>query len=434
MVEIKDPIHGTLLMSSREVKVLDTPAVQRLRRIKQLGFAEFSFPGATHSRYLHSLGVCHLARLAFENIFRDYSFKSLKKREHFLQVLRLGALLHDVGHGPLSHTTEEVMPLLKELHVDVYKKKKAPCAVDVNRKADHEDYSIKLITDSHLSKVLAEEFSEFTPYHVALLIDKSLPEEDDFFIDGGLNFRTILSQIVSSEVDVDRMDYLGRDAYYCGTNYGKVELGWLLGNLTYHIENNSLFLALKRRALYTFDDFLISRHHMYLMVYFHHKSIIFEEMLFRYLTSEDCQFQLPASIEEYISYSDFSLFENISKSQNQWAKRIEQRNVYKVLFENHNSAHSSYTEKLITKLQDEGIHAIMASSKARLSKYHGGDQEDSSFKIFVVDPHNPHDQTATIDNSTEIFKRYEKTRTIERLYVSPNDLKQARHLLEKTKP
>lgn len=431
MIEIRDPIHGTLKMSSGEVKVLDTPAMQRLRRIKQLGFAEFSFPGATHSRYLHSLGVCHLAQRAFENIFAKYPFQSADKKRNFLQVLRLAALLHDIGHGPLSHTTEEVMPPLKDLDLLVYEKKREG-ASRVNRKANHEDYSIKLITDSHLTRVLQQEFSDFSPYHIALLVDKTLPEQDDFFVDGGVNFRVILSQIVSSEIDVDRMDYLERDAYFCGTIYGKVELGWLLGNLTYHRDKDSLFLGLNRRALYTFDDFLISRHHMYLMVYFHHKSIIFEEMLFRYLTSEDCEFQLPPDIEEYIAFSDFSLFENIAKSKNIWAKRIQQRNVYKVLFENHNSGRSGYTEKLSHQLEEQGVSPIVASSTARLSKYHGGHPDDSSFKIFVVDPNNPHDRPDTIERSTEIFKRYEKTRTIERVYVAPKDLSLARTVLEKT--
>ncbi len=76
-----------------------------------------------------------------------------------------------------------------------------------------------------------------------------------------------------------------RDSYFCGTNYGKIDTAWLIQNLTFHRRENKMYLALNRRALYSFDDFLISRHHMHLMVYCHHKSIIYEEMLNRYLTS-----------------------------------------------------------------------------------------------------------------------------------------------------
>src|SRR5690606_31004738 len=140
-MEIRDPIHGTLDISKNEIKILDTPAFQRLRMIKQLGFSEFSYPGASHSRYIHSLGVSYLSGVAFDFIFKNYTFSSNEVRRNFRQVLRLGALLHDIGHGPLSHTTEEVMPDLKDLAVSVYKDKP-------NRKANHEDYTIKFILDS----------------------------------------------------------------------------------------------------------------------------------------------------------------------------------------------------------------------------------------------------------------------------------------------
>src|SRR3954447_15794804 len=105
-MEIKDPIHGSIEVSAAEVAVLDSREFQRLRMIKQLGFAEYSFPGATHNRYIHSVGVMHLAGRAFDSIFRDYKFSSASSRARLRQVTRLGALLHDIGHGPLSHTTE----------------------------------------------------------------------------------------------------------------------------------------------------------------------------------------------------------------------------------------------------------------------------------------------------------------------------------------
>jgi uncharacterized protein len=434
-VEIRDPIHGTLDVSRAETLVLDSPAFQRLRMIKQLGFSEFSFPGATHSRYLHSLGVAYLAGQAFDFIFRDYQFASPTKRATFRQVLRLSALLHDIGHGPLSHTTEEVMPRLSELKVDVYKHKSSSAQGDLisdsGRKADHEDYTIKFVTDSHLTKIIAGAFPDIEPYHVACLIDKGLSDKDDFFFDQGLNFRMILSQIVSSEVDVDRMDYLIRDAYFCGTSYGKVELNWLLGNFKFHIKDDSVHLALDRRALYTFDDFLLSRHHMYLMVYFHHKSIIYEEMLYRYLTSADCKYKLPAQIEDYVNFTDFSLYQDMAHSDNPWAKRISQRNSYKVLFENHVSSGSARTEKLNQLLNQAGIETITASSKSRLSKYHGLIPQEENPDIFVLDPYDPHGKPVLIEECTEIFQKYEGARIIERIYVSPENIDMAKALLKK---
>lgn len=123
-IEVRDPVHGTLVFSNSETAVIDSPEFQRLRAIKQLGFADVSFPGATHTRFLHSLGVCHLAGQVFDRIFRQFPFSSESSREKFRQVFRLGALLHDVGHGPLSHTTEEVMPPVADLKISIYKDRK----------------------------------------------------------------------------------------------------------------------------------------------------------------------------------------------------------------------------------------------------------------------------------------------------------------------
>lgn len=429
-MEIRDPIHGTLSISRAETLVLDSPAFQRLRMIKQLGFSEFSFPGATHSRYIHSLGVSYLAGVAFDSIFRDHSFSTPQKKQSLKQALRLGALLHDIGHGPLSHTTEEVMPPLKDLKVKVYDKL---IGKGFDRKANHEDYTIQFVTGSHLTEILKKAFPDMDPYHIACLIDKTLPNADDFFKDQGLDYRPILSQIISSEVDVDRMDYLLRDAYFCGTSYGKVELNWLLGNFQFHVVEDRVHLALDRRALYTFDDFLLSRHHMYLMVYFHHKSIIYEEMLYRFLTSPDCQYQLPADIEQYVSYTDFSLYENMAHSNNPWARRISQRNSFKVLFENHVTSGSQRTEKISTLLKEAGIETIIASSKSRLSKYHGLLPSEEAPQIYVVDPYDPHGTPISIEECTEIFQKYEGARIIERVYVSPENLEMAKTLLKKVR-
>ncbi len=427
-MEIKDPVHGTITLARDEVSVVDSAEFQRLRLIKQLGFSEFSFPGATHSRYLHSLGVCHMAGIAFDYIFKNYEFSTPEKRKRFRQVVRLAALLHDIGHGPLSHATEEVMPPRSALNIQIYAHRKSP--VTPEGKASHEDYTVKYITDSPLTDILKKSFPDITPYHIVCLIDKTLELKDDFFTDNGLNFRTILSQMVSSEIDVDRMDYLGRDAYFCGTNYGHVETNWLLSNFTFHVVEQEVYLALNKRALYTFDDFLISRHHMYLMIYFHHKSIIYEEMLYRYLTSSDCKYQLPADINQYTRCTDYSLYEHLANSSNYWAQKITQRQPFKVLFENHVTHEDPKMNLLADQLRSSGIDFITASSQARLSKYHGGSQEDKSFQIFVIDEYSPRETPITIDKCTQIFEMYEKTRRIERIYVPNEVLDRAKKIRE----
>ncbi len=431
-MEIKDPIHGSIALSDEEEAVLETPEFQRLRQIKQLGFAEYSFPGATHTRFLHSVGVMHLAGLAFDSVFRKYKFSSEAMRARLRQVVRLGALLHDTGHGPLSHTTEVVMPKVSTLIIGVYANRERGHAVDFGRTATHEDYTIKMVTDSELSKCIAKSFKELTGHHIACLIDRGLKAPDDFFVDQGLDFRPILSQIVSSEMDVDRMDYLERDAYFCGTNYGRVELEWLIGNLTFHEAKGRVYLALNRRALYTFDDFLISRHHMYLMVYFHHKSIIFEEMLQRYLDSKDCSYFLPSEIDKYLRCSDFSLYEHLAAQSNEWAKRIATRRPYRMLSEMHATEASARPAKICAVLDAEGISTIQSSSATRLSKYHAT-QDQEAFPIFVVDDYDKREKPVPIEKVTRVFQQYEETRMIERIYVAPENYLRAKKLIDERK-
>lgn len=437
-MEIRDPVHGSLFYSEQEVAVLDTAEYQRLRAIKQLGYAEFSFPGATHNRYIHSVGVGHLAGQTFDAIFKVYPFSRPSVKTRFRQVLRLGALLHDVGHGPLSHTTEQVMPHLSELQIKLYKEQEqygdeAHTVMNHNRRANHEDYTIKYVTDSEISSTIERQFPDILPIHVACLIDKALHCPDDFFVDGGVDFRPILSQLVSSELDVDRMDYLERDSYFCGTNYGKIDTAWLIQNMTFHRRENKMYLALNRRALYSFDDFLISRHHMHLMVYCHHKSIIYEEMLNRYLTSPDCTFVLPGDIEEYTKYNDYRLHEHLTQANNPWARRIAERKPFRVLIEQHNTAESEQPEKIKEALEKEGLEAIHTSSKARLSKYHTASPEERALQIYVVDQYDRWSSPAPISQTTEIFQRYEGARIIDRIYLAPENIQAGEQVLKNLK-
>ena len=269
--------------------------------------------------------------------------------------------------------------------------------------------------------------------HIICLIDKTIASPDDFFIDKGLDYRPILSQLVSSELDVDRLDYLERDSYFCGTNYGNIDLEWILSNLQMHQVEGKLYLGLGRRALYTFDDFLLSRHHMNLMVYFHHKSIIYEEMLIRYLESADCTFRLPADINEYTFYNDYKLFEHLTQVKNPWAVRVAQRRPYRNLIEFHNVTDMKRPERIKNRLEESGIDAIWASSHVRLSKYHSSSAEDRALPIYVVDQYDKREKPVPIEQSTKIFHSYEGERVIDRVYVPPEKYEQAQKLLEAEK-
>jgi len=165
------------------------------------------------------------------------------------------------------------------------------------------------------------------------------------------------------------------------------------------------------------------------MVYFHHKALIYEEMLNRYLESSDASFRLPADINEYTRYNDFRLYEHLADSKNEWAQRITRRNPYRVLVELHSTEESNRPERIESALQKMGVHTIVSSSKARLSKYHSAEPEDRSHQIYVMDQYDRWDQPTPIDRTSEIFRRYEGARIISRIYVAPENYKEAEKFL-----
>src|SRR5262245_31353013 len=118
-IRIRDPIHGTLTLSREEVSVVDHPAYQRLRTIKQLGLADLAFPGATHTRYAHGLGTMHIASRMFRSLADEYGMSRVESKR-LLQTVRLSALFHDLGHAPLSHTTEAFMPDVSRLELGTW--------------------------------------------------------------------------------------------------------------------------------------------------------------------------------------------------------------------------------------------------------------------------------------------------------------------------
>ncbi|MEM7678449.1 MAG: HD domain-containing protein [Myxococcota bacterium] len=143
-IRIRDPIHGTIRLSRKELKLINQPAYQRLRWIKQLGLADFAYPGATHTRYSHGLGTMRVATYMFDSIARDFTLAP-DDRARLRQALRLAALFHDLGHAPLSHTTEKFMPEVAGLNLGPWLRGSE------NRRASHEDYTLKILTDSALT-------------------------------------------------------------------------------------------------------------------------------------------------------------------------------------------------------------------------------------------------------------------------------------------
>ncbi len=227
MTTIRDPIHGYVKLDEMALDLADTQEMQRLRWIKQLGLANLVYPGANHTRFEHSLGAHHLSGLLARHLELDEDDGS---------EIRAAALLHDVGHGPFSHVTEKVLSsFLRE---------------------EHENVSDRL-KRGELGDALAEH--GLKPHRIQRLIRGETP----------------LGQMVSGEVDVDRMDYLTRDAHYTGVAYGVIDYQRLMETMT--LSDGQL--ALEEGGVHAAESLLVSRLLMYPTVYFHHVSRIAQKML-----------------------------------------------------------------------------------------------------------------------------------------------------------
>jgi HD superfamily phosphohydrolase len=374
-IQIRDSIHGSIALSSEELQLVDHPAFQRLRNIKQLGFADQAFPGATHSRYAHSLGAMEMATRIFDALFRSGDLGEAPRRE-MRQALRLAMLFHDVGHPPLSHTMEMRMPA----------------------GMTHEDYT---------QRIMAEFFGS---------LDISLD-----FKYAGLNYQPILKQIISSECDGDRMDYLQRDSFYCGVNYGKFDADWLINSLVPLEQNGSVYLGIKSKGMFSFEDFLLSRYHMFASVYLHHTPVIFEKMLQKYFLESPDAFLLPSDLEAYVKLDDIDIHMHLRQSKNTWAQRICQRRPYSLLSDELSEQEHA---ELCERLTQEKINFIESQSKNAISKYFGA----SSIPLYVQ---NKRGMIVALESYTELFERYQRPAQFNRIYVAPEDKKRA-HALSQT--
>jgi HD superfamily phosphohydrolase len=244
----RDPVHNLIAFDDTPgdrllLELINTPEMQRLRRIKQLGVTEMVFPGANHSRFAHSLGVLHTARLFLDQFERC---EGARLPGEMRTLVLCAALLHDIGHGPFSHVFELV--------TNVW----------------HETYTLAILRDPE------------TGVHRCLrAFDPAMPERlASFFDEDAADTSEVpeyLKRVVSGQLDADRCDYLLRDSHATGTNYGDFDLMWMLAQLRPDPTRKGFYLT--RKGLAAAETYLFARYHMYRTVYFHKTSRAAEVML-----------------------------------------------------------------------------------------------------------------------------------------------------------
>lgn len=424
--KICDPLYDYIYLNQGEKSIVDHLIFQRLRSIQQLGFSEQAFPSGTGNRFSHSLGVCHLAGIAFNSIVeksKSFSLSESKKQE-FRKALKIAALLHDIGHGPFSHSSEALMPPIKTLGL------KKILDTNFKRQARHEDYSLKFIMEeAGFCKTIKQAGVE--PSVIAKLLHEEFLGSEDFFIEGNLDFLPLLRQIISSDFDVDRMDYLQRDSLSCGVKYGLMDFVWLISHFDSHIKNDQVFLSIGKEGLYTLESFILGRQHMRLVVYFHHKSAIYNELLKKY--AKDCNWKLPSNSKDYIQFTDGKLLERLKSASNKWAKRIIANKPYLRLYEHicfESSAYQNNPSSLFVikeKLKKAEIDFIDINSEKHSIK----PSKSSMEKYPIYLKNKVLNQVTPLHEDPSLLSL--PARKIQRIYVEPKEFPRAKSLLKELK-
>jgi HD superfamily phosphohydrolase len=294
--EIKDPVHGYVYITEGEKAIIDSYPVQRLHRLRQLAGAEYVYPGANHTRFEHSVGVMYLAGRVVEN-------PNISKyvNEDEAEMVRIAGLLHDVGHGPFSHVFEQL--LMKELD------------------KTHEDITSWIVQKSELRDIISR--AGYKPEDVGKLAVGRLHKPKKAFLD----------QIISSSVDVDKLDFIVRDTHHTGAEYGYIDIFRLIHNLDVLGEN----LAVELGALSALESLIIARIESFKSIYFHRVGRAAQIMLAMAMEQANEELGLTSfkTPEQYLAiddYTAYAMLKNCKKSSG-IIRNLERRRMLKCAYE-----------------------------------------------------------------------------------------------------
>ena len=291
---IKDPIYGYIRLTEIERNIVDTIAVQRLRRIRQLAGAEYVYPAANHTRFEHVLGAMYLAGVVVENLPTELSADEKQK-------VRLAGLLHDVGHAPFSHLFEPF--LLKYLG------------------RNHEDMTTWIIAHSSLTDAI--EAQGFDAKELSELAVGKLSKPSKRF----------LGQIISSSFDVDKMDFVVRDSYHTGAGYGSVDVFRLIYTMDI-LDGN---LAVDITALPTLESLILARLESFRAIYFHRACRAVQMMILKALDAakEDLEILKVKTPDEYMQWDDYTVWSKLllNPRSRQIISELSERKLLKCAYE-----------------------------------------------------------------------------------------------------
>ncbi len=354
---IRDPIHGNITLSDIELKLLDTPQLQRMRRIKQNGLCYLIYPAMNSTRFEHSLGVMHLAGRVADHL-------ELGGEEKI--NLRIAGLLHDIGHCAFSHTSDAV---LNKIGIS------------------HEENSIQMIIRTEIADILKE--NGINPIEVTELITG----------------RGRFGKIISSEIDVDKMDYLIRDSYYAGVAYGIIDLERII----YGMKIIKGEMVINRGSLEAVESLLISRNMMYQTVYRHHTKRIVESMFSEALN--DLLENGKTGYDEFLLMDDIDLVYVLRHSggySQDIMKRIDERRLFKIFFQENLSAVNENFRKEMYENKHK-IQERIADDYGIERGYLLLDTPESKMSEFMIKVEDSDGELRRIDEISNLAKVLEKS-------------------------
>jgi hypothetical protein len=427
----RDPVHGFIRVSAKEKKIIDHPYFQRLRRIKQLGMTHYVYHGAEHNRFGHSLGVMELATRAIDLLWEKHAsllqWMPLERR-YIRQLVRLAALLHDLGHPPFSHVAESLLPEKNQLPGGKPNEAKP---------AKHEDYTRAILLHSELKDYIEKLFADIQlrAEDVWALIKGTVVKYPFPFRENFVDPAVLMTQLISGELDVDRMDYLLRDSLYCGVAYGKFDVDRLISCLTINMENGNAELAIEDGGVYAVEGLLIARYHMFLQVYFHDIRRIYDYILTKYLASKLPGGKFPADLDNFLKLDDSRVESWITEdfNKNEWANRLYYRRHLKLLRETAHHPSKGELEFIQAKkkfLESKGIRELYLDdgaegilTKLKPMRYTGEEER----KIYVIGEHG---EKVPLQERSKVIEKINEEIKLWRLYCHEDDVLKADKILK----
>jgi len=362
--ELRCPIYGFIKISDWEREVISQPAFQRLRRIRQLAWTDYVYPGAMHTRFEHSLGVMHMATMLYDAIAersRDLLERVLGYNQDGLGrhrvLVRFAALLHDIGHSPFSHASEELFPVREG-----------------GKRFEHEEYSAAIVRKCFADVIKNHSANTnygFTADDVANLLEGS----------GEAGKALFWKDIVSGQMDADRMDYLLRDSYHAGVDYGSY--GWRrLLNTIQAIEveeERGLRLGVGQGGWHAAESLILARYFMFTQVYFHKTRVAYDHHLQQALTEllPGGVFPKPVGTEldAYLNWDDWRVLGLLADgSGGDGGRRIAERNHFRRIRETAETPGVDDLDKL-GKWREALGELLALEETAEKSWYKVGDKE-----------------------------------------------------------